>query len=137
MKYKFLGLVLVLAVATIVIGAGKPGVINGSMSIPPQSQDENQRSMADWDYWTNVDISDSTGNLVVATVWGTTARLKGFYNNAATTATVNYTTVSSAGVTRTLYIKIAALSPSGKLPVVASVIKVGTSDSLSFCFQTQ
>jgi len=116
-------------------------VIDGSPTVTAQNADQNLRSVADWGDMDDMNISDSAGNLTVATNPfykhptdpTLVPLLKAFYNNSASAATVVVTTITG----RTTTLKIPAYGWSGKLPSIATVTKAGTSDSLTHFWQYQ
>lgn len=90
-------------------------------------------SMADWYTAKVLHISGESGNVVVATKYGSTYRLKDIYNNAGSTATVKF--VCRNVSTDTVTMKIAEYGHSGKLPPILTIVQTGTSDSLVLFFQ--
>jgi len=140
MKKVSAGLLLFVLIA-IVWAANNPGIIDGSPSVPPQSEVQNLRSVADWGDCDDMDISDSAGNITVATNpffahptnTNLTPLLKGIYNNTDAAVAVVFTLASG----RSLTLNIPASGWSGKLPLVATLTKAGTSDGLVFFWQYQ
>jgi hypothetical protein len=115
---------------TLTEAAGEPGVITGSSTMVPQSQDENQRSMSDW--YTSTD-ADSVG-VVTIIKYGLHYLLKGLKNNSGTLQKIIYI-VAATGDTTHCFLN--AYEFSGKLPVISKVIEGMVVDSTALFFQYQ
>jgi hypothetical protein len=136
-------ILLSLFFSTVAVFSGvQEGVLRDASFTRPANTEEASQSQADWyDLKKLVGAVDTANVITVSTYWGTSTGYlcKGMYNNSATTVTVRVATVNTPtpGAADTIPIKIDAYSYTSKLPAIAKIFDLGSTDSLLIFVQVR